>query len=162
MESPLRGWVRLTPPQLLIAIFILIIAVEIIRLCFGLVMWGQRHNEKKRVSSIAWTAFSICAVLLLVPGRHFAIPIIWTCALVDPLLGELRSAQLNSIWVAVLGILGALIVWFLCAWWFGTPWWLAWLMAPLTVGLEWPDIRWVDDNAMMMLGPLVIVLLLYG
>ena len=41
----------------------------------------------------------------------------------------------------------------------GTPLWLAPIMAPLCVAAEWPRLRWIDDNATILLIPLTAILL---
>ena len=159
---PIAQVVRLTPPQLLIAVIIFNIIFESVRLKFGWTWIGYRRHERKRISSFAWGVLSIGLVLLLAPDQRFGIPIIWSCALGDPLLGELRNTRLSNTWIAALGIVFVMAIWFFCTGWLGTPWRLALLMGPLMVGLEWPNIRWIDDNALMQLVPLLIVLILYG
>ena len=101
-------------------------------------------------------------VLFFAPGAQYGIPIIWSCAVIDPLVGELRNRGMNRDWVFIVGSIVAIILWLLCYWWFDTPALLAVLMGPLIVALEWPNVKWVDDNALMQIIPLMIVLLLYG
>ena len=47
--------------------------------------------------------------------------------------------------------------WYFC----NTPLWMAAVMAPLTVAAEWPRLRYIDDNATMILIPLAGVVLLH-
>ncbi|UVE59530.1 hypothetical protein [Coxiella-like endosymbiont] len=68
----------------------------------GWILWGQREREVKNISSFTWTVVSLCVVLLLAPGKQYAIPIIASCAFVDPFLGELRRTQLNRAWIFLL------------------------------------------------------------
>jgi hypothetical protein len=42
----------------------------------------------------------------------------------------------------------------------GTPAWVAVILAPLTVLGEIPRVKWIDDNATMILFPLTVLLLL--
>jgi len=53
-----------------------------------------------------------------------------------------------------------LLIW-LGAWLaFGTPLWMAILLAPVCMISEWPRLRYIDDNATMILIPLALVLIL--
>ena len=137
----------------------LVIFIEIIRLSLGIQLFGQRAHEAKRPSSFAWGAVSLFLVLLLTQAK-FAYPIIAACALGDPLIGELRRFHFPTWLTALIGILLIAVLWLFAAWWLGTSWWWAVIMAPLTVIVEWPNLKWIDDNAMMQLVPLMIVLLL--
>lgn len=136
----------------------LVVLVEIVRLSVGFQAFGQRAHEARRISSFAWGAVSLFLVLLMTTPP-FAYPIIATCAFADPLIGELRRFRFSSWFVACVGILLASGLWLLAWWWLGTPWWWAILMGPLTVGAEWPNLKWIDDNAMIQLVPLAIVLI---
>jgi len=47
------------------------------------------------------------------------------------------------------------------AWYlFGTPLWMAVLLAPVCMIAEWPRLRYIDDNATMVLIPLALVIIL--
>ena len=43
---------------------------------------------------------------------------------------------------------------------FGTPLWMALLLAPVCMVSEWPRLRYIDDNATMVLIPLALILIL--
>jgi hypothetical protein len=150
---------HLSPYQLVIAFVILVLSVEIFRLKKGLTFFGQREHEGATISSFAWGAISIGLVLLFSPGMQYAIPLIWSCAFVDPLLGELRRFNLSKYFIFLLGVSAVIAVWLIAALWLGTPWWFALLIAPITVIAEWTKVKWVDDNAMMQLIPLVVVII---
>lgn len=139
-------------------LLLLLIVLEMVRLVKGFQIFGQREHESKRISSFAWGAGALLIVLLFAP-KMFAYPIVATCALVDPLMGELRRFQLSSWSVAVAGVLLTMLIWLLAWHWLMTPWWWAIIMGPLSVAAEWPQLKWIDDNAMMQLIPLVVVLL---
>jgi len=47
-----------------------------------------------------------------------------------------------------------------CSFWLGTPLWISILLAPLTVLGELPRVKYIDDNATMILLPLAALLLL--
>lgn len=147
------------PSYVLWILFSIIIFVEIIRLLLGFQFFGQRVHEAKRISSFAWGGLSLCLVLLLVPPQ-FAYPIVAACAFGDPLIGELRRFRLPSCVVAVVGAVFIAGLWLLAWCWLGTPWWYAVIMWPLTVAAEWPNLAWIDDNAMMQLIPLIVVYVL--
>jgi len=150
---------HLTQTVILWCLIGLIVILESLRLWKGWIAFGQRQMEAKHISSFAWGAVSIFLVLLFAPGKAFAIPIIWSCAFGDPLLGELRRLRMATIWVLLISVLFIAGIWWLCTWWLGTPFWWAFIMGPLIVLLERPNIPWVDDNAMMQLLPLLLVCL---
>ncbi|QTS84119.1 hypothetical protein [Coxiella endosymbiont of Amblyomma nuttalli] len=152
---------NLSTKYLLLIIIILVIMFEIVRLKSGLVLYGQREREAKNISSFSWTVVSLCVVLLLAPGKQYAIPITASCAFVDPLLGELRRTQLNRILIFFIGVIVAMLIWLATFFWLKIDWLLILLMGPLVVMLEWPNFRWVDDNALVQLGTLFIILVLY-
>lgn len=150
------GFFHLTPQHLLWVLLFLVILLEVIRLRFSFQLFGQRAYEVKGVSSFAWGSVSLFLVLFFAP-KIFAYPIIASCAFGDPLIGELRRFQLLSWLVALVGVVFIAGLWLLAWWWLGTPWWWAVIMGPLIVVAEWPTLKWIDDNAMMQLIPLIVI-----
>lgn len=150
-------------PQKIIHIGILafvffVFLFEKLRIRTRLVMFGQRLNEASRVSSFAWTMLSIAIILFFVPV-HFAIPLVATCAFVDPLMGELRLHQVNKKIVIACGILCAFVIWFTCAFIYHFSFWIGILPALIAVVIEQPNLKWIDDNALMLLVPMLVVLI---
>lgn len=142
--------------------FVLVI-VEIIRLRFGLVVFGQRDYESNQISAFFWGGFSICLVLLLAPeygfeNSAFGMPLIISLSLVDPLMGELRRANFSSRTVSIIGYIGGLIIWLNCSIFLDTPFVIAPFISALIVASEWPRLTWIDDNATMLLIPLTLIL----
>lgn len=154
----IAGWFNLSLHNGLLLILSVIILLEIIRLSFGLTIFGQREHEARQVSSFTWSAIAVVLVLMFAPGKMYAVPIIWGCALGDPFIGELRRMNWPAWLVFIAGVLFIGIIWWLCYDWLGGIWWLAILMAPITVLAEWPNWRWIDDNALMQLVPLLVLL----
>ena len=76
------------------------------------------------------------------------------------MLGELRRKGVSTQTVILAGALGIAVIWTACAVWVATPWVLVPLMAPICVAAEWPRLRYIDDNATMLLIPLAVVLVL--
>lgn len=144
---------------LLLVLLLGLCALEGMRLWFGVICIGQRPYETKRVSSFTFGAFGIIVVLLCTQ-QMYAIPIIFSCALVDPLMGELREL-LPYYLTAIIGMLTVWGIWTMCHWYLSTPELLAYVMGPLIVLLEKPNYYWIDDNLLMQLVPLCIVRMLY-
>ena len=71
----------------------------------------------------------------------------------------MRLRYMDPRWVMMVGALLVLAIWLGCAFYFGIPYWLAFIIAPITILAEWPTFSWIDDNALMMLVPLAAVLL---
>jgi len=135
----------------------LLAVLEAWRLCTGWIAFGQRSREARQISSFSWGLMSIFLVLLFAPGKAFAIPIIISCALGDPLLGELRRLRIAKLWVALIGLVFIAGLWAVSTYYLGTPLWWAFVMGPFIVLCEWPNLSWIDDNAMMQLLPLLLV-----
>ncbi len=151
------AYLKMSPQFLVIALLALTLFLEIIRLVTGLTVFGQRQHESKQVSSFTWAVISMALVLLFAPGREYAMPIIASCAIGDPVIGELRSAKVRTWLVVLAGLVVIGAIWYLSAYWYGITGWWAVVMAPLTVAAEWPQLKWIDDNALMQLIPLLLV-----
>lgn len=145
---------------IILAFIFLVFLLEKFRIRMKLVLFGQRLHEATHISSFAWTMLGLGIILLLSPSVSFSIPIILTCAMVDPLLGELRSHKINKKIIVVIGVFTALFIWFVCAAIYHFPFWYGIIIAPITVAVEWPSLKWIDDNALMLIVPLITILFL--
>ncbi len=152
--------VSLSLAQVVSVVILVAIVGEALRLKFGVTIIGQRAYEAKQVSALAWGAIAIGMVLLLAPEKAYAYPLILSLSLGDPLLGEMRRKDFSVSSVIWAGTLGVGLIWAACAFWVDTPWLLVALMGPICVAAEWPRLRYIDDNATMLLIPLAVVLIL--
>lgn len=150
----------LTLPQFVSCVVFLLFAAEGTRLKFGLTIYGQREYEARQISALGWGAFGIGLVFLLAPTEEYIWPLILSLSLGDPFLGEMRRKGLSTRNVIVSSTLFLFLVWVACWHFVETPLWLAFLFAPLCVASEWPRLRYIDDNATMVLIPLGMILLL--
>jgi hypothetical protein len=141
----------------LIAFLCLVMLFEFIRVRFRIVLFAQRLHEATHFSAFGWTMLSICFIFLLSPSPAYSFAIIISCALADPLLGELRARQIEKWKIESAGVCVVLIVWLAVAYFYHIAYAWAFLMAPITVAVEWPSFKWIDDNALMMLVPLGII-----
>ena len=150
------------------AICILILVTESVRLRTGVVIVGQREYESSQISALAWGALAVALAILIAPegengsmeaGKYGA-PIILGMTLVDPVMGEVKRTQQNLRAAIITGLIVSYMVWFGCHLWIGTEFIVAFLLAPLTVLGELPATRAIDDNATMVLFPLVGLVLL--
>ena len=149
----------LTLEQVVSCVILLAVFGEALRLRMGLTIVGQRSYEAKQVSALAWGALGVGMVFLLTPEPAYAYPLILSLSLGDPLLGELRRKGFSTQTVILAGVLGIAIIWAGCAYLVETPWLFVPLMAPICVAAEWPRLRYIDDNATMLLIPLAVVLI---
>lgn len=144
---------------IIVAIFFLLFIFEFLRARFPFLLFAQRMNENNRISAFSWTVFSLGMILIFSPSEAYSYAIIVSCALVDPWLGEMRAREANKLLSLAIGITIVFLVWYFAARIYHiSPLW-AFLMAPLTVALEWFKTAWIDDNALMLLVPLIIVAL---
>jgi len=145
--------------QVVSGVILFALIAEAIRLRLGITVFGQRDYEAKQVSALAWGAIGVGFVFLLAPHEAYAYPLILSLALGDPLMGELRRKGFESKAVMQSATAALLVIW-LASWhFFGTPLWMAIILAPITMISEWPRLRYIDDNATMVLIPLAVVLL---
>ena len=151
--------VSLTLEQVVSCVILLAVFGEALRLRMGLTVVGQRSYEAKQVSALAWGALGVGMVFLLTPEPAYAYPLILSLSLGDPLLGELRRKGSSTQTVILAGVLGIAVIWAGCAYLVETPWLFVPLMAPICVAAEWPRLRYIDDNATMLLIPLAVVLI---
>ncbi len=151
--------VGLTRPQIISAIVFVLFVLEGLRLKFGVTIYGQREYEAKQISALGWGAFSIGMVFLMAPIEAYAWPLILSLSLGDPFLGEMRRRGMDTRNIIISSVVFLFFVWTACWHWFGTPLWMAFLFAPLCVASEWPRLRYIDDNATMLLIPLGMILL---
>lgn len=157
----IAGLFSVSPRVFLLILLVLMVLIESLRLQTGLVFFGQRKHEARRISSFGWGMLGIALVLFLAPGPAFGIPIIWSLALGDPFLGEAR--RWLPLWLAeVMGLLVVVLIWWFCAYWLGISMWWGVCLAPITVAVEWLNLKWVDDNVLMLLVPLAVVLIVGG
>ena len=155
----IAAFFHLTVVSFLLILLVVALFAEFLRISFGVVLFGQRGYESKQISAFAWGMFSIVIVLLISPGLKFSVPIIWSLSLADPLMGEMRRIVKSAFWVEFVGVNVVLAIWWGCAYWFSLSLWWGVLLAPLTVAAEWLDLKWIDDNALMLLVPLIVVMI---
>jgi hypothetical protein len=152
--------IGLSLDQLVASVLLVAMTGEGIRLRLGFTVFGQRDYEANQISALAWGAIGVGMVFLLAPTEAYAWPLILSLSLGDPLMGELRRKGMASRNVMLVSTLALLAIW-LVAWaQFGTPLWMALLLAPVCMASEWPRLTYIDDNATMVLIPLALVLLL--
>ena len=154
--------------QLVSIVCISIIILEVIRLKFGIVVIGQREYESMQISALAWGAFSTTLVFLIAPegpgsglkSGLYGIPIIFGLTFVDPLMGEIKRQKKDMKVAIIAGLICSYMIWFGCSYFIQTPILLSIFLAPLTVLGEIPQLKYIDDNATMVLFPLAAMVIL--
>ncbi|MEC8670705.1 MAG: hypothetical protein VXY11_05715 [Candidatus Thermoplasmatota archaeon] len=134
---------------------------EAVRLKLGITIFGQRDYESKQVSALAWGGLAVgLTFLTLSEYPELVWPLILSLSLGDPFLGEVRRKGNTPRTVFISGSIFLAIIWIACWYQLGTPIWMAVFMPPLCVAAEWPRLRWIDDNATMLLIPLCAAIML--
>ena len=156
----------LSRQQIAASLFIAVAIIEAVRLKMGITIFGQREYESAQISALAWGALAITMCVLIAPevgkyGSAYGMPLILCLVFGDPALGEARRYGLSEKPTFIIGTAVCFVVWIACWHLFETPLWFAPLMAPLCTAAEWPRLRWIDDNATMLLIPLCAVMLLH-
>jgi len=167
--SQLSGFFSIEPNQFVTSCLLILIFLELIRLKFGIVIVGQREYEAEQISALAWGAFAVCLALIISPeSRNFngmesgmyAAPLIWGLTFVDPIMGEIKRSKKGINAAIIVGLVTSYIIWLSCSYFLGTPILASVILAPLTVLGELPTVRWIDDNATMILLPLTVLLVI--
>ena len=166
--STISSYFSLQAREFVSVICVLILVIEAVRLRTGVVIVGQREYESSQISALAWGALAVALAILIAPegenggmgaGKYGA-PIILGMTLVDPVMGEVKRKMKDLRAAIILGLVVSYAVWVGCHFWIGTELIAALLLAPLTVLGELPTTRAIDDNATMVLFPLVGLVLL--
>jgi hypothetical protein len=176
---------NISVPKLLSIIIIVQIIAEAVRIHFGFIIFGMREYERKQVCAQAWGTVSTCIVFLLAYPRAYSIspafypdrddttynqrhacyaqvglPIVWSLGFGDPLIGELKRLGFDAKQRSVIACAVLICVYVISALWCGTAWWLAIIIPPIAIAAEYPSLKVIDDNGMMLLVPLLVTLVL--
>ena len=165
----LADFFSLTPNELVTYACLSLVFLEMIRLYFGIIIIGQREYEAKQISALAWGAFAVCLALIISPESKnfdglesgiYAAPLIWGLTFVDPIMGEIKRSK-KGIKAAIFGgLITSYVIWLSSSYSLGSPIIASIILAPMTVLGELPTVRWIDDNATMILLPLTVLLLI--
>ena len=153
----------LEPKQFVSLVCILIMVIEAIRLRTGIVIVGQREYESRQISALAWGTLSVSLALLVstdydlngIESGLYGIPIIFGLTFVDPIMGEIKRKKKDLKLAIIVGLFVSYFIWISCYFWLGTEIIAVILLAPLTVLGEIPSTEFIDDNATMVLFPMV-------
>ncbi|MBU03838.1 MAG: hypothetical protein CMA58_02500 [Euryarchaeota archaeon] len=166
--NEIASYVDLNSQQFVSLVCITILLIEAIRLKSGVVIIGQREYESTQISALAWGALSVSLVFLIVPEQNYdglksgmyGMPLIFGLTFVDPLMGEIKRQKKDIKMAIIAGLLCSYSIWLGCSFWLDTPLIISILLAPLTVLGELPQVRYIDDNATMILFPLAALMIL--
>ncbi len=76
-------------------------------------------------------------------------------------MGEVKRIKKDLNAAIVAGTMVSFTVWLGCHLWIGTPLLAALVLAPFTVLGELPSLKYIDDNATMILIPLAALVIMY-
>ena len=166
--NEIAGFVNLTPREFVIAVLLFFVVIEVIRVKMKIIIVGQREYEANQISALGWGAFAVCLALILAPQEgegleagKYTIPLICGLTFVDPVMGEVKRAKKGMKAAIIVGLSVSYTVWMASVALFSTPLIAALFLAPLTVAGEVPRVSWIDDNATMILFPLIPILLVH-
>lgn len=161
----ISAFLRVDVNYLIVLLVIAVLIIDSFRIRKRRLIISQREYEKHVISSLAWTTVAVSFVLLFAPrigvqGAGIGVPLILSLAVADPLMGESRILNCPKYIVALVGLVSVALVWLVSFFYLQTPWQLIPLIAPLTVAAEMYSVAWVDDNAMMLLVPLLVLMII--
>ena len=126
--------ISLTPIQVVASIGIAAIILESLRIKTGFLIVGQREYEKHQTSALAWGAVSIAlTIIALSPWEGsgtthagwLTVPIILSLTFGDPAMGEARRMGMENRSVYAIGTIICGLIWLVCGYFLGTPYWMA-------------------------------------
>ncbi len=148
---------------LLLVVFLSVMTIEATRLITGSVFFGLREYEKKQLSAYAWAAIGITLAFLFFPPVFVVCTVVgmgWT----DPLIGELKkhwkkgypAVPLAVYFIITMGCLHVfsdiqIYIQIL----------LAGLTTVVAILVEYPQLKCVDDDFLMLIIPLLVLSVVY-
>ncbi len=148
----------------LLMILLVVLIIEAVRMFREKIFFGLRDYEGRQISAFAWAGVGITLAFLFF-SKTFVVPVIFGMAWIDPLIGELKKREgkipypvlpaisyaiIFSIFVFFLSNLSVLVILVLTI--VGT------VSAILA---EYPHIKYIDDDFLMIFVPLVTLTLFY-
>jgi len=143
--------------EIAVAGVIALAVLEVLRLLKGKLVFPMREYERRQIGGHFWLVLG-CAVALIFFEQRFVMLTILGTTLVDPLIGELRLRSFPRLAV-VAGFLAwcAVATAAVAAASLATPFYLIPVGAAFAVGAEHRKIRYLDDNFLMNLVPLLVL-----
>ena len=155
VPDPLPGGVA--REALLILFVATAMAIEVVRIALRIPIFGMRGYESERISAYAWGTMGLLLGFLLFP-MILVIPVFCGMAWIDPLCAWSRKAKIYP-WLPAIGYAAvfagllfaqrALAIAEVVA--------FTAIAVPLAILSEYPDLRWIDDDFLMTVVPLVIL-----
>lgn len=144
-------------------VMLMVLGFEALRLIFLIKVPGMRPYEFERPSAAAWTAVGMTFSLLLFPVE-LTLPVLMGMGWVDPMIGEMRKRKSDLYPSFPVIIYAALMVVGLGYFYGLTPLVLvaSALVAPLAVLVESLPVRYIDDDIMLIVVPLLFLGMVFG
>lgn len=142
----------------LIIVFIALF-VEGVRLKTGKIFFGLRKYEKKQISAFAWFAIGMgCALFLF--KMEYVVPVVIGMAFTDPLIGEIKRRREKLYPILPLIFYGVVV--FLCLFFLTEISLILLILFALLATIsaifaEWWKIKYIDDDFLMIVIPLVVL-----
>ena len=149
----------------LLMILLVVLIIEAVRILRKKIFFGLRDYEGKQISAFAWAGVGITLAFLFFP-KIFVVPIIFGMAWIDPLIGELKKREGKSLYPFLPAICYAVIFFFFVS--FLSDLSILIILFLTVVGTvsallaEYPHIKYLDDDFLMIIVPLVILTLFHN
>jgi hypothetical protein len=147
----------------LLLVMLFVLGFEALRLIFMIDVPGMRSYEFDRPSAAAYTAVGMAFALLLFP-LELTLPVLIGMGWVDPLAGELRRR--NSEMNVTLPLMTYFLIMLLGLWcFFGLTFQVivsTALVTPIAVFLESRRLRYLDDDIVLIVVPILLLGVAFG
>ena len=145
---------------LVVVFWISIIFIEYFRLNGAFILDGMRDYEDTRVAGFVWFASGTCMILFFyeigVFPEIFAISTIIMAAFTDPLIGEVNRKYGYKEGIFA-GILGSFVIYYLII---GVLFYSI-VGSIVAVAVERPKFKWLDDDLLMQIFPVMVLTIFY-
>ncbi|MBV52616.1 MAG: hypothetical protein CL816_00960 [Coxiellaceae bacterium] len=144
----------------LLFLFVSCLILDCLRIKHQWIIFGARHYESQRLSSMTFMLFGVLVVLFLSPNHCIATAIIVSASIVDPIMGVMRRCSLSPVMVFISGVSLVFATWMVLGShaYFSLSW--VFVISVITVWVEYYQWRLIDDNLLLQIVPLSLVLYL--
>ena len=145
----------------LVGIFwISILLIEYFRLNGAFTLDGMRDYEDTRIAGFVWFATGTCMILFFyeigIFPEVFAVSTIIMASFVDPLIGEVNR-KYGSKEGILAGLIGSFVIYQIIIGVF----FYSFVGSVVAVVVERPKFKWLDDDLLMQIFPIVIMTIFY-
>jgi hypothetical protein len=152
---PVEDWIGVAREVVLVLVLLGFLVFEVLRRARGYRLYGMRDYEVAGIPAYIWAGAGLTLSFLLFP-LVAVVPAVVGLAVVDPICGALRergSPLYPSLPWAVWALITLAAFSALTSWGYSVSLAVSFAAASIAVAVEWPSMKYVDDDFLMMVVP---------